>query len=116
MKRYSNRNRFIIAALSSLLALPALAEKPMDGQGQHQGKSGGKHHGQKMMEKFDLDGDGRINKAEFMALHDEKFDRMDSNSDGFIEPEERKAHHQQMKAKHQEMKEKRQQKKAERAE
>ena len=116
MKRFSNRTTLITATLLSVLALPALAEKPMDGEGKQQGKSGGKHHGQKMIEKFDLDGDGRINKAEFMAMHGEKFDRMDSNSDGFIEPDERKAHRQDMKAKHQKMKEKRQQKKAERAE
>ena len=114
MKRFSNRTTLINATLLSLLALPALAEKPTDGQGQNQSKSGGKHHGQKMMEKFDLDGDGRINKAEFMALHDEKFDRMDSNGNGFIEAEERKAHHETMKTKRHEMKEKRQQKKAER--
>ena len=116
MKRFSNRTTLITATLLSVLALPALAEKPMDGEGKQQGKSGGKHHGQKMIEKFDLDGDGQINKAEFIAMHGDKFDRMDSNDNGFIEPEEHKAHRMQMKAKHQANKEKRQQKKAERAE
>ena len=117
MKRFNNQNTLITAALFSLLALPALAEKPMESQSQDQSKSqaGGKQHGQKMMAKFDLDGDGRINKAEFIALHADKFDRMDINGNGFIEVDERKGHHAVMKTKRHEMKEKRQQKKAERA-
>lgn len=112
MKRYPNQNKLAAAVLLSLLSLPVLAEKPLAEQGQ----GSGKHHGQKMLEKFDLDGDGRINKAEFMALHGDKFDRMDSNGNGFIEADERKNHHKMMKQKHQEMKEKHQQKKAQRAE
>jgi EF hand len=46
---------------------------------------------------------GDITKAEFLKLAEAHFDKMDTNHDGVVSLEERKAWHQQMRAKHKEM-------------
>jgi hypothetical protein len=54
------------------------------------------------VQKFDADGDGVLSKAEFVKMHEEKFDAMDSDSDGFLSKEEvvaaRKGMHEKVKA------------------
>lgn len=94
--------RGVIAAalLISMAALPlgAAAEghgKSASGQPPH-GKAMG-HHFQKMMQKLDSDGDGRISQKEFMAHQREKFQRMDHNGDGYIDDQERQAMRDRMK-------------------
>jgi hypothetical protein len=84
-----------VALLSAVLfATPVLA---MD----HEGPGG--HHA-KMMEKFDADKDGKISKAEHMAIAEHHFTEADANGDGFITKEEKKAMHEKMKAKRAEWK------------
>lgn len=74
------------AILSAVLfASPVLAE---EGVVKHEG---GKHHG-KHMEQFDTDKDGKISKAEHMAMANDRFAKMDTNGDGFVTKEEGKAH------------------------
>jgi hypothetical protein len=88
-----------VAILSAVLfATPALAQEGAPEGGPHGG-----HHG-KMMEKFDTDKDGKISKAEHMAMADAKFAEMDTNKDGFIAKEEGKAFREGMKAKRTEWK------------
>ncbi|MDY6956029.1 MAG: hypothetical protein SVO96_04010 [Pseudomonadota bacterium] len=51
---------------------------------------------QRMLQMADTDQDGRISKAEFMAMHDKRFSMMDANSDGFIDQTEREQAQQHM--------------------
>ena len=79
----------------SVLALPVLAE---DNPARLGGPEG---HGPRGMEKMlnaDTDGDGMLSKAEFMAVHEKRFDEMDSNHDGKVSKDEMKAHREAMKA------------------
>lgn len=46
---------------------------------------------------------GDITKAEFLKLAETHFNKMDTNHDGVVSLEERKAWHKQMRAKHAEM-------------
>lgn len=79
-----------VCALGFLtLAMPAYADH-------HEGDMGGKHP---MMEKIDTDGDGQVSKAEFMAMHTERFEKMDANSDGVLSKDEMKAGHEKMRDK-----------------
>jgi uncharacterized low-complexity protein len=69
------------------------ADQPHHGDHQSEGKCG---EGRCGMEKMDTDGDGRISRAEFEAMHEgnaEKFAGIDANGDGFIDAAEMKAHH-----------------------
>lgn len=42
-----------------------------------------------MMQRMDKDGDGKVSKAEFVAGAEERFTKMDTNSDGFLTKEDR---------------------------
>lgn len=49
------------------------------------------HHGhqcQHMMSSVDLNKDGKISKEEFMKHHEAKFDKKDTNKDGFLDETE----------------------------
>lgn len=51
---------------------------------------------QRMLQMADTDQDGRISKAEFMAMHDKRFSMLDTNGDGFIDRAEREQAQQHM--------------------
>jgi hypothetical protein len=58
------------------------------------------HHGhmKNRMQMIDVDKDGSVSKAEFMANAEKKFERMDTNKDGKINAQDRKgAGHEYMK-------------------
>jgi Ca2+-binding EF-hand superfamily protein len=42
--------------------------------------------------KYDKDGDGKMNEAEFIEKHKERFAKMDSNKDGFLTKEEKESY------------------------
>ena len=48
------------------------------------------------MERMDLDGDGNVTRDEFRQGHDAVFSRTDSNGDGVLDADERKAHREMM--------------------
>ena len=48
-------------------------------------------HAKAMLKKIDTDGDGKISKAEALAAAAARFDRADTNKDGFLTLEEMKA-------------------------
>ncbi len=56
-----------------------------------QGKCGG-GKGKCGMSRMDADGDGKVTKDEFMKGHEVKFEEIDQNKDGVIDPAERGAH------------------------
>jgi len=89
---------FLAAALLGSVAIGSTAVMAEHHEGDHKGK---------MMERIDTDGDGMVSKAEFMAKHEEKFAKMDADSDGMLTTEEMKEAKAQMKEKWDEMKEKR---------
>ncbi|MBT4763163.1 MAG: hypothetical protein HOO06_15830 [Bdellovibrionaceae bacterium] len=61
----------------------------------------GKHKGKgKYFKKMDLNGDGKTSKEEFTAKNEMRFAKIDADSDGFITPEEMKAHHKKRKGKY----------------
>lgn len=99
-----NRKLILAAAAAFMMASPAWAEEAPPKGGMMEGKP--PHRGQ-VLEKLDTDGDGKISKAEFMVKHEERFARMDKDSDGFISKDEVKAAREQMKEKREEMKKKR---------
>ncbi len=76
-----------LAAAFSLTSAAALA----DHHGDKMGKKGEGHHGQKF-EKIDTDGDGFLTRAEMEAYHKQKLDKMfekaDANKDGKLSREE----------------------------
>lgn len=85
----------------AFISSPVYAEDVQGDAGAHQGhKKGG------MMQKIDTDGDGKVSKSEFISAHEEKFSKIDANSDGFLEREEMKAAKQEMRAKMGQMREK----------
>ena len=53
----------------------------------------------KMVGKADADGDGKISKAEFVAMSEKRFEKADNDNDGFLSPEEMKAMHAKRKEK-----------------
>ncbi len=94
-----------------------MAHKPGGmGDGKHDGAGkgmGSGHHkmgmrghggGKMMMNMADANSDGSITKAEFTAAAMTRFDKTDTNKDGQVSAEERKAMHEQMRAKWKEMK------------
>ena len=48
--------------------------------------------------KADADGDRSVTQAEFVAAALQRFDAMDTNKDGKVTPEERRAAHEKMRA------------------
>lgn len=83
------------------------------GHGEHKGEAMGgmmKHeghpprmammmrHGGDMFGHADADKDGRVSLAEALAVPMAHFDKVDTNKDGTISPEERKAAHEKMRA------------------
>lgn len=92
------------AAIAALMVSPALADHHEKGK-----RFAGKMH-DKMMEKVDADGDGKVSKEEFIDAHTAKFEKMDADGDGFLTDEEMKAawqaKHEKMRARKQELHEK----------
>lgn len=100
------RTNLVISALAVglMVAAPAWAEpaanvaKPpvnatvpsVPGQGQTQGGMGQRHHERgEMFKKADKNGDGAVDKAEFLAQAEEHFAKMDKNGDGKLTKEDR---------------------------
>ena len=63
-------------------------------KGQHHGKIGAM-----IMKKMDTDGDRKISQEEFSTFHNERFSRMDADSDGFVTTEEARTHREKMREK-----------------
>jgi Ca2+-binding EF-hand superfamily protein len=55
--------------------------------------------GAKMFEKMDSNSDGFVSKDEYLAKTEKRFEAMDTNKDGKISKDEFKAHHEAMKEK-----------------
>ncbi|MGB4106532.1 MAG: EF-hand domain-containing protein [Alphaproteobacteria bacterium] len=83
----------MFSAAAFALTSPAMAEESTDG----------KPHHQSFIEKFDTDKDGAISKAEFLAMHEQRFAEFDTNSDGKISKEESDAKKAEWKEKRKEM-------------
>ena len=88
-----------LALAGSAFSMQPLAQGYALGAAEHdhgdrgEGKCG---EGRCGMEKMDTDGDGRLSRAEFDAVHADKagkFAEIDTDGDGFISTEEAKAHH-----------------------
>ncbi|MES1993712.1 MAG: EF-hand domain-containing protein [Pseudomonadota bacterium] len=76
-----NRIKYItLAVVLAGVAWSALAESTDGGQ---QGMM------KRMWEMADTDKDGRISKAEFMAMSEQRFTTLDANGDGYIDENER---------------------------
>lgn len=62
------------------------------------------HHHQKspqrMLKKVDVNQDGKVDLNEFLAHAEQRFTKMDLNSDGFLTLEEGREAHKQMRTKH----------------
>lgn len=68
-------------ALAALLASGAVAPaEARDGEGRHSPRGGPAA----MFERADLDGDGRITRAEMGSMRDERFRRIDADGDGLL--------------------------------
>jgi EF hand len=79
--------------------------KPTAGAEKPQGQSGWGHRGRgdPMAKHMDTDKDGSVSKAELLAAQQkqlEMFDRADTNKDGKLSADERKAFHETMRAEH----------------
>jgi EF hand len=79
--------------------------KPAAGVEKPQGQQGWGHRGRgdPMAKHMDTDKDGSVSKAELLAAQQkqlEMFDRADTNKDGKLSAEERKAFHETMRAEH----------------
>ena len=62
------------------------------GRGGHKGRHGGKHGGgMKMLAMADTNGDKAVTKAEFRTAAEARFAKADTNADGTISADERKA-------------------------
>lgn len=68
---------------------------------EHKGKA--HHHKkspQRMLKKVDVNQDGKVDLNEFLAHAEQRFTKMDLNSDGFLTLEEGREAHKQMRTKH----------------
>ena len=84
--------------MTSALVLGLVTLSSAADAGHHKGKDGKKAHGiQRMMDKHDLNGDGVITKNEALKAAEDRFTKMDANSDGEVTIEEGEAYY---KAKH----------------
>ena len=72
-------------AVLGFVAMPALADHHME-----KGERGSGKGKAPILKKFDLDGDKKISQKEFMAMHAKKFEKMDTDGDGFLTKEEMK--------------------------
>lgn len=77
--------KIMLLSALCILITPALAEDtaPADAKKPE--------HRQKMKERFqaiDLDGDGEINKAEFLAMSEKRFEKMDKDGNGQLSKKE----------------------------
>ena len=79
----------IALALMTAATSSAFAESHTENQGMSDKKP---PRGERMMKKFDTDGDGSISKAEFEQMQDSRktFEEMDRNGDGVLNREDRK--------------------------
>ena len=82
----SRLTTMVLITLLASLSFAALAQPGERGSGMMK----------RMLQMADTDQDGRISKAEFMAMHDKRFSTMDANSDGFIDQAEREQAQQHM--------------------
>lgn len=73
--------------------------------GEYEGKRKGKYKGKgkrkakrlaKMMERVDTNEDGQIDLNEFLTHSEQRFQKMDLNSNGYVTPEEARESHKQM--------------------
>jgi hypothetical protein len=53
------------------------------------------HFAGRMFKSADANGDGKVSRDEFMARAAARFDKLDADKDGFLTPDELKAHHHQ---------------------
>ena len=60
-----------------------------------------------MLERVDTNKDGQVDLAEFLANAEQRFTKMDLNSDGYVTLEEGREAQEQRRAKHKEMRQKR---------
>ena len=97
---------FLMAALMGAMTLPATAAFAEHHEGDYKGKK---------MEKVDTNGDGLVSKEEFLAKHEEMFNKMDADGNGSLTPEEMKEARGKMKERWKEMKEKREEMKENKA-
>lgn len=78
--------RFMVMSLviaGLVAASPAFAFESDSQAGEQAGRRG------EMLRHIDKDGDGAINKSEFLASAEERFVRMDKNGDGRVTKDER---------------------------
>jgi Ca2+-binding EF-hand superfamily protein len=87
---------FSTALLATSVALASHHESNAGGdkKGHHRGKMAAM-----IMKKMDTDGDQKISQEEFAVFHNERFSRMDADSDGFVTTEEARTHHEKMREK-----------------
>lgn len=85
--------KILLACTALVLTVsPVMAEDHGDHRdGHHKGHDKGA-----WMQKIDSDGDGKISKSEFINSHEERFGKMDTNGDGYLERGEMKAHKKKM--------------------
>ena len=75
---------------TEIAAMQDLMRARMAGRGGAEGPGMGHGHGGM---RADANGDGRISREEFLAQAGARFDRMDTNHNGFIDADERPMHH-----------------------
>ena len=64
---------------------------------------------QMFFQQFDTNGDGRVDKQEFLRPTEQQFDHMDRDENGVLDPDEVRAFNQEMQRKMQELRQKMQQ-------
>ena len=77
----------IAVALMAATSTIAIAESHSDSSGEKRGQ-----RGERMIEKYDLDGDGGLSQSEFEAMQSQRhtFDELDTNGDGILNREDRR--------------------------
>ncbi|MEP7004493.1 MAG: EF-hand domain-containing protein [Sphingomonas bacterium] len=81
------RNLFLAAAFAgSMTSAAALAGQTAPAEQGAPGAPAGRGGG--MMMRADTNGDGKVSQAEFTAMMDQRFTRLDKNGDGFIAADE----------------------------